>query len=227
MSRAPLLSRRKALIGGALLGTAVLSEFYVPRRSARQLDDKAFNALIPLTIGTWRYVTASGLIQPPEDQLSRSLYEQLVTRVYGAPDRDAVMLALAYSSIQEGRLQLHRPEICYPASGFAISDNVETSVRLNDGNRVPARFLVADRGDRREYILYWTRVGDAMPTRWFEQRLTMAAANLKGYVPDGMLTRMSVIGNDPVAARATLEMFARAMVSSVNATGKAILIGNR
>jgi EpsI family protein len=227
MTAADPLSRRKMMIGLALAGTVALSELYVPKRSMPQLTEKKFTDLFPNEIGPWSYLTASGFILPPEDQLSRTLYEQLLTRSYGKGDADPVMLVLAYSSIQEGRLQVHRPEVCYPAAGFAILGNEATEVRIDDGLTIPARFLVADRGARREYILYWTRVGPELPRRWFDQRLMMAEANLKGYIPDGMLARVSVIGNDPVAARRELEAFVRTLVSSVQRQARTLLIGPR
>lgn len=219
------LSRRKMMIGLALAGTVALSELYVPKRSMPRLTEKSFTNLFPNQVGPWSYLTASGFILPPEDQLSRELYEQLLTRSYGKDDAEPVMLVLAYSSIQEGRLQVHRPEVCYPAAGFAILDNQPTEVKVDDGFTIPARFLVADRGARREYILYWTRVGPELPRRWFDQRLMMAEANLKGYIPDGMLARVSVIGNDPVAARVVLEDFVRTLVGSVQRQARTLLIG--
>ncbi|RZM31606.1 MAG: EpsI family protein [Sphingomonas sp.] len=219
------LSRRKMMIGMALAGTVALSELYVPKRSMPRLTEKSFTAMFPTTIGPWSYLTASGLILPPEDQLSRTLYEQLLTRTYASGEADPVMMVLAYSSIQEGRLQVHRPEVCYPASGFAILDNEPTEVRINDTFTLPARFLIADRGARREFILYWTRVGPDVPTRWFDQRLMMAKANLKGYIPDGMLARVSVIGNDRDEAMKTLKDFVRTLVGSVDRQARTLLIG--
>ncbi len=219
------LSRRKMMIGMALAGTVALSELYVPKRSMPRLTEKSFTAMFPTTIGPWSYLTASGLILPPEDQLSRTLYEQLLTRTYASGDADPVMMVLAYSSIQEGRLQVHRPEVCYPASGFAILDNEPTEVKIDGKFTLPARFLIADRGARREFILYWTRVGPDVPTRWFDQRLMMAKANLKGYIPDGMLARVSVIGNDRDEAMKTLQDFVRTLVGSVDRQARTLLIG--
>ena len=85
--------------------------------SARQkLDD-----LVPKTIGPWKFVAASGLVVPPEDQLSRTLYSQLLTRVYSDGENPPMMLLIAQSASQTGILQVHRPESCYPASGYQIS----------------------------------------------------------------------------------------------------------
>ncbi len=219
------LSRRKMIIGLAVASTVVVSELYVPRRSAPRLTDAGFDKLFPHKLGPWRYMSESGLVLPPEDQLSRTLYEQLLTRNYSKGDVGPVMVVLAYSSIQEGRLQVHRPEVCYPAAGFSILENVAAEVKINDSFSIPCRFLTADRGARREYILYWTRVGNAMPARWFDQRLQMAKANLAGYVPDGLLARVSVIGNDREEGLAILSDFVRDMVDTAGKPGRKMLIG--
>jgi EpsI family protein len=136
------------------------------------------------------------------------------------------MLVMAYSSVQEGRLQVHRPEVCYPASGFSILENVPAQVPITPGFAIPCRFLTADRGARREYILYWTRVGDAMPSRWFDQRLEMAKDNLQGFVPDGLLARVSIIGNDREEALKTLTRFVQTMVTGIGGAGRRMLIGS-
>lgn len=222
------LSRRKILIGLTVAATVALSELYVPRRSVPRLSDKGFEQLIPQRLGPWSYLSESGLVLPPEDQLARTLYEQLLTRNYvrGTADPDPVMMVLAYSSIQEGRLQVHRPEVCYPAAGFSILENVPAQVPIAPGFAIPCRFLTADRGARREYILYWTRVGDALPVRWFDQRLEMAKDNLRGFIPDGLLARVSIIGNDREEGLRTLTRFVQALVASTAPAGRTMLIGS-
>ncbi len=220
-----MLSRRKMIIGAAVAATVLASELYVPRRSVPRLTDAGFEKLFPTRFGAWRYLSDSGLVLPPEDQLSRTLYEQLLTRNYTAGDIGPVMMVLAYSSIQEGRLQVHRPEVCYPAAGFNILENVAAEVKINNHFAVPCRFLTADRGARREYIVYWTRVGASMPVRWFDQRLEMAKANLQGFIPDGLLARVSIIGNDREQGLATLSDFVRDLVTQSGKAGRTMLIG--
>ncbi|MDR6127688.1 EpsI family protein [Sphingomonas sp. SORGH_AS802] len=219
------ISRRKMMIGLALGATVAVSELYVPRRSVARMTDKSFAALFPDKVGPWTYVTASGLVLPPQDQLSRFLYEQLLTRIYAEDNGPQVMMVLAYSSVQEGRLQVHRPEVCYPAAGFTILDNEAMAIPINPSFAIHGRFLVADRGARREYVFYWTRVGPNMPIRWFDQRLFMAKANLQGYIPDGLLARVSVIAEDREEAVAALTHFVQTMVKTVGPAGRKMLIG--
>ena len=222
------INRRHALIGLLATGTAAASELYVPRRGARQLNEREFDAVIPSQIADWRSSTGSGLILPPQDQLSRALYEQLLTRVYATgAATPPVMIAIAYSSVQAGRLQVHRPDVCYPAAGFTIASNELVDVEVGPGLSIPARFIVADRGSRRECVLYWTRIGPTLATRWSQQRWIMASANLQGYIVDGLLARLSVISTDLAGARQQLEAFLRELLLSASPFGQKLLIGKQ
>lgn len=230
--------RRRLLMGGAMLGVAGLGELLYPRRHVAPITASQFEAFFPSHIGGWTYSAASGLILPPQDQLSKELYEQLLTRVYTFEDEaaisegtvdplDSVMLLVAYSSMQEGRLHVHRPEVCYPAAGFTILDTREVSVPIGGGQKLPARFLVAQREARLENVIYWTRVGNNFPTRWVEQRVDMAIENVRGMIPDGLLGRISLVGSDPQAAFERLDLFLRSMLGAMKPPGRKMLIGDR
>ncbi|MBB4152785.1 EpsI family protein [Sphingomonas jinjuensis] len=222
--------RRRLLMGGAMLGIAGLGQALYPRRYTQPISSSQFEALFPHQMGEWSYAAASGLVLPPQDQLSKMLYEQLMTRVYtqdGSDDSDAIMLLAAYSSQQEGRLQVHRPEVCYPAAGFTINSSRDVTVAIGDGKSIPARFLVTQRGPRIENVLYWTRVGNDFPLRWAEQRIDMAIDNLHGFVPDGLLGRVSMISPDSDNALVTLDGFFRSMLGALKPPGRKMLIGDR
>lgn len=222
------IGRRRALIGLLAVGTVAASELYVPRRGARQLNDQEFDALVPAKVADWRSSAGAGLILPPQDQLAKTLYEQLLTRVYVTDaSSPPVMVAIAYSSVQEGRLQVHRPDVCYPAAGFTITSNEKIMVNVGPGLAIPARFIVADRGARRECVLYWTRIGPTLATGWSQQRWIMAKANLQGTIADGLLARLSVISSDIPAARKQLEAFLRELLLDTKPFGQQLLIGKQ
>jgi EpsI family protein len=117
--------------------------------------------------------------------------------------------------------------VCYPAAGFTINSTRDVLVPLGNGKSIPARFLVTQRGPRIENVLYWTRVGNDFPLRWAEQRLDMAIDNLRGFIPDGLLGRVSMISPDPDAALATLDAFFRAMLGALKPPGRKMLVGDR
>jgi EpsI family protein len=135
------------------------------------------------------------------------------------------MLLVAYGSSQGGMLQIHRPEICYPASGFKLSETQVTSVPLSGGKAIPSRSFVANSDTRVEQVLYWTRIGEFLPTSWWSQRLSVVRANLRGRIPDGLLMRLSTVSEDADQAQATLKKFARSMIEAMPAAERRMLIG--
>jgi EpsI family protein len=214
--------RRGLLIGGAFLATAGLAAARLPRRRENRLGSAELEKLVPPRFDGWSFQTASGLVLPPQDQLSDSVYSQLLTRVYSRGDA-SVMLLIAYSASQDGTIQAHRPEACYPASGYTLVQNVPQDVRLAPGVSVPSRYIVADGRMRKEHVLYWTRAGRHFPTRWVDQRIAVAEENIAGVIPDGVLLRVStVVQENPVAL---LHGFAGALFSSLGPRMTSVLIG--
>lgn len=217
-----LLDRRRAIMGGAFLLTAGVAAARVPSNPIDLLGKNKIDRLIPDEIGRWTFYSKSGLVVPPPDQLSEMLYSQLLTRVYVSKTALPIMFLVAQSSGQTGILQVHRPEFCYPAGGFTLSNKAQHPIRLG-GSVLDTTVLSATADDRMEQILYWTRVGYDMPTTWQEQRWSVARANLRGDVPDAVMVRASTITPDRDLAIATLEEFTRALFASVPANVRRLL----
>ena len=218
-------SRRDLLVGGATLIAAGTAYARMPRRPIMLIGKDQLDKIVPLRIGEWSYETTSGLVLPPPDQLARLLYDQQVTRSYSAPDQLPVMLLLAYGSSQGGMLQIHRPEICYPASGFHLTETRVTSIPLPGGHSIASRSFSASSDTRMEQVLYWTRIGHMVPTSWSGQRLAVIRSNLAGSIPDGLLVRLSTVSADPAQAQATLKRFAAAMLGEMPIAARRMLIG--
>lgn len=131
------------------------------------------------------------MVLPPRDKADE-LYENLETRIYEGPGVAPMMVVIAFSSTQQADIQVHRPEVCYPAAGLPVLWSKPIHLQFRSA-QIRAREVLADRGGLYERVVYWVRVGDAFPITWFEQRLTMAWDNLTGTVPDGVLFRVSSI----------------------------------
>lgn len=218
-------SRRQMLIGGALLGASAVSYAMIPRRSVDLLGSGDLQRLIPNVVGPWTFLSKSGLVLPPKDQLVELLYDQLVTRVYSAPGLPSIMLLIAQSPAQDGVLQIHRPEFCYPAGGFQLSESELLPIRIPGREAIPARFMTAVSPERIEQLLYWTRLGHALPTTWAEQRLAVAKANLRGEIPDAVMVRLSVISPNRGESAEAMAAFARALIGSVSPPTRVALLG--
>lgn len=217
------LSRRNVLTGAALLGAAAIAYVRQPKPMPKQLGKGGLDALIPKDLGPWKFETTSGLVLPPPDATADRLYDEVVTRVYTRADGQSVMFLVAYSGTQDGLLQLHRPEVCYPVGGYQLSQTEIAPIALTATEQVPARAFTATSALRVEHVLYWTRLGSALPTSWAEQRWAVVVANLEGVIPDGVLVRMSCIDNDSDKAFGILREFAAELGGSVTPKARQLL----
>lgn len=216
------LSRRHLLMGGAMLAVGGVSYARMPKRAYPDIADKAFEALFPKKFGDWATLPVSELIMPPEGDLTDKLYQHILTRTYVNGNGDGVMLLIAYNSQQVNNVQVHRPEICYAASGFEIRDSKPYDLDLGGGKKVPTSIVRAERLSRIENIIYWTRIGEDFPQSWLSQRIAMTKANLEGYYADGLLVRASAVDNDEAKAVALVSDFLRQMAASSPPKGRAL-----
>ena len=219
----PRTDRRKFLVGLLFCSAAGLAAWRKPHRHLDYLGSEKLENLVPKSIGPWNFVTASGLVVPPDDKLSQALYSQVLTRVYSDGEGASVMLLLAQSGGQTGFLQVHRPEICYTASGFLISSVTPHPIQI-DNRVIPAMSIDASSGGPAEHIVYWTRIGHRMPTSWRGQKLAVAEQNLQGIIPDAILVRISSVSNDAAAARATIDAFVRELLAAIPADRRSVFV---
>lgn len=214
MPRVPLrLDRRSILVGTGLAAAGAVSYLVAPKAVAKPIEKPTFNSAIPDRIGGWTSRKSQQIVLPPQDD-SNQLYENQETRVYEGAGLPAIMLLIAYSSIQQNDVQVHRPEVCYPASGFPVISTEPTQISYR-GREFGGRELLADRGGLHERIIYWIRVGGTFPTSWREQRVNMALANLSGSVPDGVLFRISAIEEPGKSTSVLLRKFVAAFLDEV------------
>lgn len=222
----PALSRRALLVGAAQASTAAAAYAAMPRRSVDRLAQTRLDALIPPRIADWRWVSNVGVVTTTETS-DEDGYDQQLKRVYAAPDLPRVMLLIAYGSTQGGSLQLHRPETCYPGQGFGLTGfrDVDLALASSPGT-VHARAFTARRDDRIERLLYWTRIASAFPRNTAEEYRAILSSVVAGTVPDGILVRVSTLGDDIPASDRALARFAEAMVAATSPPARALLVGN-
>ena len=218
------LSRRSLLIGAALAAASGVAFARQPIPTHPRVKKDAFQGWVPRQIGPWRMDTASGVVLPPQDALSDRLYDNLVTRVYLSPDQPAIMLLLAYNNIQDGVLQVHRPEICYPVGGFELSNERQDAIRMGK-QAVPAKFFTATGAGRIEQVGYFTRVGGDFPRTWSDQRISVIKANLAQEVPDAMMMRVSLFAMGQDQARGVLSEFCNQFYINSEARLQRLLLG--
>lgn len=220
------LDRRKVILGLSLAAASGIAQARLPVPVSPRIKEDRFTAMIPKKVGDYSFDTESGLVLPPSDALSDRLYDNLVTRTYTNPAGQVVMLLVAYNNKQDGVLQIHRPEICYPAGGYTLTSVDPITVPLTASSQLPSQVFGANSEARNEVVLYWTRVGDEFPRRWLEQRWAVAEANLRGIVPDGVLVRVSTLGNDFSRTTPVLTDFIRDMYRASGEQMRGLLFGD-
>jgi EpsI family protein len=223
-NRAVRFSRRDFVVGAALASVSAVGYAAQPKVVNKRIATKTFDGWIPDHVGPWSVESTSGVVLPPPDQLSDRLYDNLVTRVYSGPGSNAVMMLIAYNFKQDGVLQLHRPEFCYPAGGYRLSSTVPVTLGLGQGREIPASAFTAVNDTNTEQVLYFTRLGDSLPRNWADQRISVLRANLHGEIPDGAMMRVSLFETDQRAALNVLRGFLAAFFEETPAALHHMLI---
>ena len=224
-----MIKKRDMLIGAACLGAAGVSYALIPRRHVSLLmPGQRIDNVVPRAFGQWTSRNVSDLIAPKEeDSLASRLYGETVGRVYSrGPSDSEIMMLLAYGNTQSDDLQLHRPEICYPAFGFAIVQSNVMHLPLGS-DFLPVRQLVADAPDRRETIVYWSRLGEFLPLDKKQQQVDRLRTAMNGNVADGLLARFSMLGSDSDAAVRQIRSFIPSLLTAVAADSRKVLVGTR
>jgi EpsI family protein len=218
-----MMRRRDALLGamlatGGLLALSVRPDLQLATQSQADLD-----IILARPLAGWRSQKPSAVITGSADELGAASYSQLAVRAFEPAKGPIITVLLAYGMAQTYATQLHRPELCYPASGFKVLKQGDVNLNLDDRS-IPSRLMIAQRGERQDMVLYWTRVGMRFPTGLWEQRLQIARGVIAGDQNDELLARFSVTGElGPETAR-LLKAFAASFIEAQTRAGRALLL---
>jgi EpsI family protein len=182
--------------------------------------------LFPVAFGDWRIDDKMPVVLPSPDVQAKldAIYNQVLSRSYVNAKGERIMLSVAYGGDQSDGTTAHRPEVCYPAQGFQVLAN-EAGIVDVEGRQLPVRRLVSRLGARTEPITYWIVVGDEVVTSGTQQKLAQLRYGVRGLIPDGMLIRVSSIGNDTQAAYALQAGFVGEMVRAIGDERRGRVVG--
>ncbi len=185
--------RRELLIGVACVAAAGGAYALTPSRSVSLLGNNKLDDIVPRAFGDWTSADMDDEVSPKEEgSLAARLYGQTVGRLYtNAKTGAEVMMLLAWGDTQSNQLQVHRPEVCYPAFGYAIQQTRVRTLDFAPGLSISARMLVVEKSGGREWVCYWTRLGEHFPITAADQRASRFRDALSGVVTDGLLARFS------------------------------------
>jgi EpsI family protein len=155
---------------------------------------------IPERFGDWSTIVEPvQVLNPQVKVLIESIYGEVLSRRYVTKDGYVIMLSVAYGKDQRDGLTAHKPEVCYPAQGFAVAAIDDGTLGTSLGDLKVTR-LKTNLGSRHEPVTYWFTQGDQVVKTRVDRRMAQLKAFLTGQIPDGILFRVSSI--DPVPEKA-------------------------
>ena len=171
--------------------------------------------MVPNKFGDWeeRFNASNQVINPKQKMLD-SIYKEVLSRTYVNSAGYQIMLSIAYGKNQSDAVQLHKPEVCYPAEGFEVKGFQLGKLELLE-TVISAIRLETKIGQRFEPLTYWTVVGDQISTGGINKKMIEISYAKKGYIADGMLVRVSSIDKSPPNAYAIQTAFSQAMSKAI------------
>lgn len=218
---------RNLFVGLAMLAAVGLAAALAPnQKMADQGPVVDLEAIIPSHFGEWRQEqTLDSLVLSPQVQsLMGKIYNQILTRNYVNEKGQRIMLSITYGGTQNTEMQVHRPEMCYPAQGFVVGAVTKDVIDI-DGNKLPVMKLVATQGLRVEPITYWVMIGESAVRGGLDQSLARVKYGLTRTIPYGILIRVSTISTNETQSYQIEEDFVRAMLGAMPAQARRVLTG--
>jgi EpsI family protein len=206
------------LIALVLLTGSGLARWAKPTRLlANDLPKVQLEQVFPEQVGDWSVDRSQPalIVSPDVEAMLAKLYAQTLSRVYVNPKGQRIMLSVAYGGDQSDATRAHRPDVCYPAQGFQVKSSGRQRVPLASGSELQVGTMTAVLGSRVEPVTYWFAVGGSLAISGQEQKLAQLRYGLRGFIPDGMLVRVSSIDRDEAAAYALQAEFLQQMHRSM------------
>lgn len=186
-----------------------------------------YSTLVPTSFADWSEIKTSTaqIIDPQQKETLDKTYSQLVGRTYVNANGYRIMLSLAYGETQRGNMQLHHPEVCYPAQGFAVRSNKTGKIDSVSGSFPVRRLETAFENTRYEPVTYWALVGNEITLGSFSRKIIEIQHGMRGEIADGLLFRISSIDRDSESAFVAQEKFINDLLANLSIEDRAKLIG--
>ncbi|TVT78556.1 MAG: EpsI family protein [Denitromonas halophila] len=220
---------RRAIIAMLIMAlAATLAWLLTPTHRLADENPVSLESMIPTAFGDWQVDANAfaGVVNPQQTELINRLYSQTLSRTYvNTKTGDRIMLSIAYGEDQRDGMQLHYPEVCYPAQGFQIKSSRIGQIVSNAG-AIPVRRLETNLGRQRvEPVTYWTTISEQVVLGGAAKKLAEMRYGLNGQIPDGMLFRVSSIDSDTERAFALQGSFVDSLISAVPPSARQRLAG--
>lgn len=216
------------VMGGLMVLSAAGAKVFTPTVFIyKSLPALKLAEVVPTSFADWHeeQVGTGQMVNPETQQTIDKIYAQTLERVYVNQTGQRIMLSIAYGTDQRDSLQVHHPEICYPAQGFQVQSLVNATLATPSGPIAVRRLETSMAGQRFEPVTYWTTIGDRVIEGAVNKKLTELRYASSGLIPDGLLFRVSSIDTDSARAFALQQTFVAALVPVLPAGAKTRLTG--
>jgi EpsI family protein len=196
-------------------------------KMAAQSQAIDLETIIPAQFGDWRQDATPSvqMVDPQQQEVIDKIYTQTLNRTYSNARGYRIMLAIAYGDNQRDSMQMHYPEICYPAQGFSLQAKEKGTLPMSNGP-IPVTRILTNLGSRNEPVTYWTTIGDKVFQGGVQKKLAEMSYGLSGRIPDGMLIRISSIDPEVANAYEVQAQFAEQMLHALKPEYRKKLNGN-
>ena len=218
-------------IAAALIMALAAALSWILTPTDRLADKNPINleSMIPAAFGDWQIDSKAFavVVNPQQTELISRLYSQTLSRTYVNTRTGArIMLSIAYGEDQRDNMQMHYPEVCYPAQGFEVTSN-RIGEMPSAGATLPVRRLETVLNHSRfEPVTYWTMLGESPLTGGMSKKMAEMRYGLRGQIVDGLLFRVSSIDRDSAAAFSAHERFVGDLLASLPPADRHRLTGS-
>lgn len=210
--------RLHAILLALCLCAAVLAHKLTPHQLLADTSPVVLANMIAANVGSWKIESdlQKQIVTSPElDAKIASVYSQVLTRRYKSQDGYEIMLSIAYTKDQRDNSgqQSHKPEVCYPAQGFEILSKDSSFV---GDTKLPVIRLFTVNHERYEPVTYFTTIGNQVANSNIQAKMAQIKYSIDGYVPDGVIFRVSSIDQDYKRAYKKQDEFIKAIINATD-----------
>ena len=225
--KAPRFMAQSVLVLLLCCAAAILGSVLRPRVEVGLLGGDHLKDVVPTAFGDWKVDSSIAPVLPDPGVIRaiNAIYSETLARTYVNSRGQRVMLSLAYGRRQDDSMRLHQPEGCYTGQGFAVKRIGEGRLDTATGAMKVMR-LFAAQGPRQEPITYWMVVGGHHVISQWQGKLAQLRFGLRGFIPDGLLVRVSSISGDSDEAYALQQRFVGDLLQAVPSSVGRILTGS-
>lgn len=155
------------------------------------------------------------VVDPTQLEVLNYLYSETFSANYSDSANSSIMLSIAYGKDQSDGRDVHKPDLCYPAQGFAVIEARDVQVALDDRRSIVVRYMKTQKGQRIEPLIYWTTAGNYLYQNKLEKKLVAFKYSTHNLIPDGMVVRVSMLQKAPEADLNTLVAFVKDWYTSL------------